>query len=418
MCARSSERGPRFALHELTLVMALCAAIAPPARAASGSASAAWALRLDDHRVEGIAPGGSGARVAPWTQAVSPAVGFTARPLGARLAGGASGRLEVGAPVPGEGLGPLRRGSAAEVHAGLARAFATGLRLTAGASGARSRDLLDVDHATVSANADAVRWAASAGADSRPLEARWRVRGWRSDAAASTDARSLAWGARAFLLRPAAGALFVGGHERRIDREREMLLRARTAALGVRRDVAPGLSATLECGAVEERLGSGRDGGRPTAALELATVDDDDARATRLRVRIARELGTEFEVELGRRAGRASAWARASSAVDIEGSASASPAVIQRAGVGVADTLAGAVALGVEASVARNRPYRGLPLEHVRAARVGAWVERRVQPWLTCRAAWDLLGRTGDGPGAAPGFRRSRFELQLRANTR
>ena len=45
-----------------------------------------------------------------------------------------------------------------------------------------------------------------------------------------------------------------------------------------------------------------------------------------------------------------------------------------------------------------------------------AWVERRVQPWLSCRAGWDLLQR--DYEEAAPGFRRSRFEIQLLASSR
>jgi hypothetical protein len=140
-----------------------------------------------------------------------------------------------------------------------------------------------------------------------------------------------------------------------------------------------------------------------------------------LKVRIARALGTEFESELGRRNGRASAWVRASSTVDLEGSGAVAPAVIERASLAAADTLAEATVLGIEASVARNRSYRGLPLTPVASARIGAWVERRVQPWLACRAGWDLLLRDAGGVndvGAAGDFRRSRFEIQIRAFAR
>jgi hypothetical protein len=390
-------------------------AFAGPAAAGDWFASAGWGLRLDDHRVQ-AAPGQGAVRFAPWTQALTPAFGLAVQPLGARLDAAATGRIEVGAPVPGEGVGPLRRGTAAEGHATLVRTFATGLQLAARGSIARSRDLLDVDHATVSANADAARWAASARGVSRRLEGEWRVRGWRSDEANPTDARSLGWGARAFLVRPAAGAVFVGGHERRMDRDGLLLLRARTAALGVGRNLGPGFAATLELGAVDEYLGTGPSTTRAAAALELATPLDG-AGATQVRVRLARELGPEFELELSRRSGHVRTWVRASSTVDIEGSGAVAPAVIQRAAVGAGDTLVAATVLGVEASLARNRSYRGLPLERVEAARVAAWLERRLQPWLGCRAGWDLVVRDGD-TGAGPGFRRSRFELQIRANAR
>jgi hypothetical protein len=395
----------------------LSAVLAVPAAAADWSGSAGWALRLDDHRVATPAAGAPGERFAPWTQAVTPALAIAVQPLGARVEAAATGRLEVGAPVPGEGLGVLRRGTAAEAHAALAREFAAGLSVAAEGSFAHSRDLLDVDHATVSADADAARWAASARADARSFEAEWRARGWRSDTSTPVDTRSLAWGARAYLLRPATGALFLGAHERRMEREQDVLLRTRTAALGLSRDVVPGLAVTLEIGAMSERLGLTALALRPTAALECASPRND-AGAGWYRVRIARELGTEFESEVGRRAGRASAWARASSTVDLEGSSAASPSVIQRAALGAADTLAAATVLGFEASVARNRSYRGLPLEPIASARVGAWVERLVQPWLTCRAGWDRLVRDGDAVGGVPGFRRSRFEIQIRANAR
>jgi hypothetical protein len=243
-----------------------------------------------------------------------------------------------------------------------------------------------------------------------------RLRGWRSGTATATDTRSLTWGARAFLIRPAPAALFLGGHERRMERDDRALLRARVAALGVRREVAPGLAATLEVGVVDERVVLGYQASRATAALELASPRDGD-RAARLRLRIARELGTEFEAELERSIGRASTWVRASSEVGVEGSGAAGPAVIQRAALGAGDTL-GAMVLGVEASVARNQPYRGLPLARVAAVRVRTWVERRVRPWLTCRAAWDVLQRDENGVGDVSGFRRSRFEIQLRANAR
>jgi hypothetical protein len=400
-----------------TLAATLSVWLALPVQAWEWSASTGWGLRLDDRRVAPQHPGDPAERFAPWTQAVTPALVVAARPFGAQLDVAASGRIEVGAPVPGEGLGALRRGSAAEAHAALARTFAPGLRLTTQGDVARSQDLLDVDHATVSSNSDALRWGTSASADSRRFEGEWRGRGWRSLTATPTDTRSLAWGARAFLIRPAPGALFLGAHERRMERDGAPLLRARAAVLGVRRDVAPGFAASLEVGAVGERLGLEREAPRPTAALELASPRDD-GRDTRLRVRIARELGTEFEAELARRAGRATAWVRASSQVDIEGSGASAPAVIQRAALGAGDTLVAAMVLGVEASVARNRPYRGLPLQRTEAARLRAWVERRVQPWLTCRAAWDVLERNGNDPGSTPGLRRSRFEIQVRANAR
>ena len=387
-----------------------------PAVAGDWSASAGWGFRLDDHRTLAAAPGQGAARFAPWTQAITPAFGLAAQPLGARFDAAATGRIEVGAPVPGEGVGAVRRGTAAEAHAALERAFAAGLRLRARGWAARSRDLLDVDHATVSADADAARWAASARGESRRFEGEWHVRGWRSGEVDPTDARSLGWGARAFLVRPAAGAVFVGGHERRMDRDGLLLLRARTVALGLRRDLAPGLSATLEMGAVDERIGTGViSAPRAAAALELASPLDG---ATQVRMRLARELGTEFEMELSRSSGRARTWVRASSTVDIEGSGSATPAVIQRAAIGAGDTLAAATVLDIEASLARNHSYRGLPLERVAAARVGAWLERRVQPWLSCRAGWDLLVRDGNGTGTVPPFRRSRFELQVRAHAR
>jgi hypothetical protein len=305
-----------------------------PAVAGDWSASAGWGFRLDDHRTLAAAPGQDAARFAPWTQAITPAFGLAAQPLGARFDAAATGRVEVGSPVPGEGVGALRRGTAAEARAALERAFAAGLRLRARGWVARSRDLLDVDHATVSADADAARWAASARGESRRLEGEWHVRGWRSGEADPTDARSLGWGARAFLVRPAAGAVFVGGHERRMDRDGLLLLRAAIAALGLRRDLAPGLAATLEMGAVDERIGSDVTlPPRAAVALELASPLDG---ATQVRLRLARELGTEFELELSRSSGRARTWVRASSTVDIEGSGSATPAVIQRAAIGPA----------------------------------------------------------------------------------
>ena len=389
-----------------------------PAGAGDWSASAGWGLRLDDHRALAGAPSASAARFTPWTQAITPAFGLEAQPLGARFAAAATGRIEVGAAVPGEGVGPMRRGTAAEAHAALERAFAAGFRLAARGSAARSHDLLDMDQATVSADADAARWAASAHGESRRLEGEWHVRGWRSGEVNPTDARSFGWSARAFLVQPAAGAVFAGGHERRMDRDRLLLLRARTVALGLRRDLAPGLAATLELGAVDEHIGadSGADPSAPraAAALELASPRDG---ATQVRMRLARELGTEFELELARASGRARTWVRASSTVDIEGSSTATPAVIQRAAIGAGDTLAATV-VNVEASLARNRSYRGLPFERVAAVRVGAWLERRVQPWISCRAGWDVLVRDGNAAGTAPAFRRSRFELQVRANAR
>jgi hypothetical protein len=227
-------------------------------------------------------------------------------------------------------------------------------------------------------------------------------------------------GARVFLDQPAALALFVGAGEQRMERDQDILLLSRRAVLGVRRDVVPGLAAVLEAGALTERIGFSEPTLRPTAAIEIASPRDDGAGGW-FRFRIARALGTEFESELGRRGGRASAWVRASSTVDLEGSGAVAPAVIQRATLAVADTLAEATVLGFEASVARNRSYRGLPLTPVASARVGAWVERMVQPWLACRAGWDLLLRDENAvndPGAAADFRRSRFEIQIRAHAR
>jgi hypothetical protein len=417
LTSRSDGRGLTHAVRGATLAAALCAWLAAPVSAGEWSASAGWGLRLDDHRVGSVTPGEPGARFAPWTQAITPAMAFTLRPLGAQLEVDASGRVEVGAPVPGEGLGSLRRGTSAEAHAALARTFANGLSFVARGEAERSRDLLDVDHATVSSTADAARWGASTTAASRAFAGEWRERGWRSGTATAADTRTLAWGARVFLIRPAPGAVYVGARERRMERDGGSLLRARVAALGARRDLAPGLSATLEVGALGERIGPEREAPRATAALELASPRDA-AGATRLRLWIARELGTEFAAELEQRVGRARAWARASSEVDIEGSGATAPAVIQRAALGAGDTLVAATVLGIEASVARNRSYRGLPLERVESARLRAWLERRLQPWLTCRAAWDVLERNGNDPGAAPAFRRSRFEIQIRANAR
>jgi hypothetical protein len=390
-------------------------AFALPAAAADGSASAGWGLRLDDHRALAVAPGSSPARFTPWTQAITPAFELVARPLGVQLDAAGTGRIEMGASVPGEGVGPVRRGTAAEANAALERSFAAGLLLAARGSVARSNDLLDVDHATVSADADAARWAAAVRGESRRLEGEWHVRGWRSNDANPVESRSFGWGARAYALRPASGAVFVGAHERRMDRDRLLLLRARTAALGLRRDLLPGLAATLELGAVDERIGADHPAPRGAAALELASPPDG---ATQVRMRLARELGPEFELEMTRSRGRARAWVRASSTVDIEGSSSATPAVIQRATIGAGDTLAAANVLNVEASLARSRSYRGLPLEGVAAVRVGAWLERRVQPWLSCRAGWDLLVRDGNEVGTKPAFRRSRFELQVQAHAR
>lgn len=398
------------------IAMALCASLvallcAARAGAVECTASAGWGVRFDDHQAQSV-PGTPGAGFTLWTQALTPAFALAADPLGVRLEAAASGRLEVGAPVPGEGLGALRRGSSAEAHAALERRFAAGARVTAEASALRSHDLLDVDHATVSTSSDAARWSAGARGTSQHLEAEWNVRGWRSDTATPTDTRSLAWAARAYLLRPATGALYIGAHERLMDRDRESLLRARAASLGLSRDIAPGLVTTLELGAVQEQIGLAQEAPRAAVALELGTPED--GRATRLRVRLAHELGPEFEAELGQRSGRASAWLRASSTVDIEGSSAPAPSVIQRAAFGAADTLAAATVLGVEASVARNLPYRDLPFERVQAARLRAWIERGLQPWLKFRAGWDLLAR--DASEGSPAFRRSRFELRIQAS--
>jgi len=400
----------RSSVRRTAIAVAMCGTLAAPAPAAEWSASAGWGLRLDPRRVLG-APA---ARLAPWTQAVTPALSLAGEPFGTRVDAAASGRLEAG---------PLGRGTAGEARAALARTFAPGFEILGEGSLARARDLLDVDHATVSADGDATRWGASARGVSPWLEAEGRVRGWRSQASHG-ETRSLGAGARGFLERSAAGALFLGAHERRLERDRATLLRARAAALGAQRDVMPGLGVTLELGGIVEeggadaRSGPGREAPRPAAALELASPRGGAERATELRVRIARELGTEFEVELLRRAGRASASARASSSVGIEGSDAAGPAVIERAVLAARDTLDAATVFAVEASVARSRPYRGLPVEPVTATRIGVWVERRVQPWLSGRAGWDLLQRRGDGVDAAPGFRRSRFEIQLRASAR
>jgi len=395
----------------------LCAALASPALAGEWSASAGWGLRLDDHRVIANVAGEPPARIAPWTQALLPALSLSGEPLGARIGVDARGRLEFGSSVPGEGAGALRSGSSGEASATLTRSFGSLFDLEAGALAARSRDLLDVDQATVSADGDATRWGGSARADSRWLEGEWRVRGWHSETMPPSDTRSLTWGARAFLERSAAGAWYLGGHERRMDRDGASALRAGMAAIGVRRNVGPGLGVTFELGAVQEWIGPERQATRPAASIELGNPRDD-GRATQVRLRVARELGNEFEAELSRRAGRATAWARASSLVDIEGSDAGGPAVIQRAALGAGDTLAAATVLAFEVSVARNRSYRGLPLEPVSAVRLGAWVERRMQPWLSCRAGWDILRRDATGPDGTTGFRRSRFEIQLKANAR
>ena len=375
--------------------------LASPASPGTWSAAAGWGVLASPQ-------GATTVRLAPWTQAVMPALSVAAEPLGARFDAEASGRLE---------MGPFGRGTAGEARAAFTRTFASGFDVTADGSVARTRDLLDVDHATVSADGDATRWGASTLGGSRWLQGEWRGRGWRSQAKPG-ETRSLDGGGRAFLEHSGAGALFLGAHVRRMERDRAALLRAGTVALGVQRDVTPGLGVTLGLGGIQERIGPGREAPRPSATLELASPRGGPGRATEFRVRMARELGTEFEAELARHAGRATASARASSTVDIEGSDAASPAVIQRAVLAIRDTLAAATVFGIEASLARNRPYRGMPLVQVAAARVGVWVERRVQPWLSGRAGWDLLQRRGTDAEAAPGFRRSRFEIQLRANAR
>ena len=396
------------------MCVALCVVLGSPALAGEWSGSVGWGLRLDQHRVIPGSTGEPAARVAPWTQLVLPTLRLAAEPLGARIGIAGAGRLELGAPVTGQGQGPLRRGSAGEVSASVARVFGAGVRFRADGSAARSRDLLDVDQATVSDDGDAMRWGASASAGSRRLEGEWHAHGWRSGLGPPGDTRSFDWGARAFLDRSPLAAGFLGAREQRMEHQREVQLLARTALLGVERDVVPGLGVTLELGAVQERIGEQVEHPRPSYGVLLASRDTD--RATQLRVRVARELGNEFELELGQRSGRANAWARVSSLVDVEGAGAAGPAVIQRAAFGAGDTLGGATVLGIEASVARNRSYRGLPLEPLAAARLRAWVERRVQPWLSCRAGWDLLQRVDQG--TAPGFRRSRFEIQMLASSR
>lgn len=394
--------------------VALCAALVSPALAGEWSASVGWGLRLDQHRVIPGTTGEPSAQVAPWTQFVLPTLQVAAEPLGARVRIAGSGRLELGTPVTGEGQGPLRRGSAGEVSTSVARTFGAGVRFTANGSAARSRDLLDVDQATVSDDGDAMRWGASSSARSRWLEGDWHAHGWRSGLGPPGDTRSLDWGARAFLDRSRLAAAFLGAREQRMEHQREVQLLARTALLGLQRNVVPGLGVTLELGVVREQIGEELELPRPSYGVELASHDTD--LATQLRVRLAHELGNEFEFELGHRTGRANAWARVSSLVDVEGPGAVGPAVVQRAALGAGDTLAAATVLGIEASVARNRSYRDLPFEPIAAARLRAWVERRVQPWLSCRAGWDLLAR--DGHEAAPGFRRSRFEIQLLASSR
>jgi len=398
------------------MAAALCAALVSPVFAGEWSATAGWGLRLDQHRVIPGTPDDPPARVAPWTQVLLPTLQLAGEPLGARIGVAASGRLELGAPVTGAGQGPLRRGSAGEVSTSVARTLGPGVRFRAAGSAARSRDLLDVDQATVSDDGDALRMSASASADSRWFEGRWHARGWRPGSGPPSDTRSLEWGARAFLDRSPLAAAFLGGRERRMEHEREIQLLARTALLGVQRDVLPGLGLTLELGAVREQIGLEREQPRPAYGVELASPRGEAGRATQLRVRATHELGNEFELELAHRSGRSNMWARASSRVDVEGLGNVGPAVIQLAALGAGDTLAAATVLGIEASVARNRPYRGVQIEPTAAVRLAAWVERRVQPWLSCRAGWDLLQR--DYEEAAPGFRRSRFEIQLLASSR
>jgi hypothetical protein len=383
---------------------ALCVA---PAIAFEGSASAGWGVRLEDHRVAGRSD------FKPWTQVLVPALGFVIAPLGTRIEGRAGGRLEVGEPVPGEGMGPLRRGTAAEARADLSRAFAGGGAVNAQGFATRSHDLLDDDHATVSAAGDELRWGASASGSLRRFEGEARLRGWRSDAPRS-ESRSLAWGARAILLRTPSASLFAGGHERRLESDESAVLTARVASLGLRRSVAPWMEATLALGAVDERLVLTREPLRPAASLELASPGDPGEKSD-FRLRLAHELGDEFDLEIGRMVRGARLWAQASSTVDIEGASAHAPAVIGRAAFGAQDTLGGATAVGVRASFARERSYRGLPDDRTATTRIGAWVARRIQPWLTCRAGWELLSRTGLGLDAPPETRRSRLELLLQA---
>ena len=58
-----------------------------------------------------------------------------------------------------------------------------------------------------------------------------------------------------------------------MERERDLLLSARAGVLGVRRDVVPGLAATLEIGALTERVGFTDAALRSTAALLSASWD-------------------------------------------------------------------------------------------------------------------------------------------------
>ena len=378
-----------------------------PALAYQGAASAGWGLRLDDHRAQGSD------RFTPWTQVLVPELGFVGEPCRTRLQATAGGRIEVGTPVPGEGLGPLRRGSSGAARVALSHTIAPGAAVDAQGFAERSHDLLDDDQASVTASADELRWGASAAGAVRWAEGEYRLRGWRSEATRA-ESRSLAWGARAILLHLAPGELFAGAHERRLESDREPVLNARVASLGLRRALAPGLTATLELGAIDEQLGLVREPSRAAGSLELATASG--SAPTDIRLRVARELGNEFALELGRSAGSARAWLQGSSGVDIEGAGASTPAVIDRAAFGVDDTLGGATVLGVRASFARERAYRGLPHARTAATRLGAFLARRIQPWLTCRAGWDLLERTGDG--TVPSSRRSRLELLLRAETR
>src|ERR1041385_7395643 len=268
-----SETLPQLphATSRAVMAVALCAALVSPVFAGEWSATAGWGIRLDQHRVIPGTPGEPPARVAPWTQLLLPTLRLAGEPLGARIGVAASGRLELGASVTGEGQGPLRRGSAGEVSTSVARTFGPGVRLMAAGSAARSRDLLDVDQATVSADGDALRMSGSASADSRSLEGRWHAHGWRSGSGPPSDTRSLEWGARAFLDRSPLAAAFLGGRERRLEHEREIQLLARTALLGVQRDVGPGLALTLELGAVQEQIGLEREQPRPAYGVELAS---------------------------------------------------------------------------------------------------------------------------------------------------
>ena len=99
-----------------------------------------------------------------WTQTLTPELAFAGAPAGCTLNAHARGTLELGAPLSAADApdgASLRRGASADAGA----VFAYHGPGDAGAGGSgfvqRSRDLLDVDRATVGLSGDITRWAAA-----------------------------------------------------------------------------------------------------------------------------------------------------------------------------------------------------------------------------------------------------------------